>query len=297
MTAMESQHATSPSPDPSAYAEPSLERLFALALMSELDRIGYPAKPQRANDLAADLELSKVQIYRMCRGDNTPSLHSMLRLRNLGVSFDTILSALQTDHVDQVPLTLTLPDGAVKVLPVYCDSTTSNVVLRASASGLELRVIGDATPKAANDKYVSGLAFVLQRAQIAIIEDDQATAAVLKQYLAPDFESKLFRSGKSFLSSPDLTAVDAIILDWRLPDKEGSELLSELRAITQVPIIIVTGYTSDTQDISIALHLRHTHYLAKPIDRNILRAVADAAILRYQADKPQQSQTARAQAS
>lgn len=88
---MSSAEEPEPFDDP---AENSLERAFAKALNAELDRIGYPAVPARTNQLSIDLGVSRMQAYRIVRGDSLLKVKSMLRLQRLGVSFDAVLKQL-----------------------------------------------------------------------------------------------------------------------------------------------------------------------------------------------------------
>ena len=67
----------------------ALLKAFASALGRELDRIGYPAAPARTNLLSQDLGLGRMQAYRIGRGDNMPTLPSLVKLQSLGVSFDS----------------------------------------------------------------------------------------------------------------------------------------------------------------------------------------------------------------
>jgi len=76
------------------HPENSLEKAFARALNAELDRIGYPAVPARTNQLAIDLGVSRMQAYRIVRGDSLLKVKSMLRLQRIGVSFDAVLQQL-----------------------------------------------------------------------------------------------------------------------------------------------------------------------------------------------------------
>ena len=60
---------------------------------------------------------------------------------------------------------------------------------------------------------------------------------------------------------------DAILLDMRLPDGSGLDLLSEVRERrgSAVPVLVLTAY-GEVEDAVLAMKLRATDYLKKPID-------------------------------
>src|SRR5262249_28088837 len=58
---------------------------------------------------------------------------------------------------------------------------------------------------------------------------------------------------------------DLVVLDHRLPDRTGLEVLSELKSIhRQLPVVMLTGYGSGRVCAS-AFQLRVTDYLQKPV--------------------------------
>jgi two-component system, chemotaxis family, response regulator Rcp1 len=83
----------------------------------------------------------------------------------------------------------------------------------------------------------------------------------------------LFRRGKF----EDAPRPDIILLDLNLPNKDGRQVLSEIKADTdlaQIPVIVLT--TSQAQeDILRAYQLHANCYIAKPLDFNqFLRIVS-----------------------
>ena len=96
--------------------EGSLEKAFARALNAELDRIGYPPVPARTVRLSADLGLSRMQAYRVVRGDSLITVKSMLRLQRLGVSFDAVLQQLPGPK----PVVAVIEDDPA-TLNVFCE--------------------------------------------------------------------------------------------------------------------------------------------------------------------------------
>ena len=74
----------------------------------------------------------------------------------------------------------------------------------------------------------------------------------------------LYRKGKY----ADAARPDAILLDWNLPNDDGSEVLEIIRKDTNfddIPVIVLTGSREQT-DVIQAYHLKANGYLTKPID-------------------------------
>lgn len=108
------------------------------------------------------------------------------------------------------------------------------------------------------------------RKKILIIEDNQTTSLIYRNYLGKEYDITVVTTGAEALESFQQQVSDLILLDLNLPDIEGIELLQIFREINkQIPIIIVTGDSSYEQ-VSTALRFKATDYLTKPIERGRL---------------------------
>jgi len=68
----------------------------------------------------------------------------------------------------------------------------------------------------------------------------------------------------------DAPKPDLILLDWNLPKKNGSEVLSEIKTdegLKRIPVIILTTSRA-SQDILKAYGLHANCYITKPVDLN-----------------------------
>ena len=79
---------------------------------------------------------------------------------------------------------------------------------------------------------------------------------------------------------------DLIVLDLRLPDGDGFELCQGIRAISPVPIIILSAYSQITDKVR-ALGLGADDYLTKPYDPSELGARIEAVLRRVDGRAPQ----------
>ena len=113
---------------------------------------------------------------------------------------------------------------------------------------------------------------------ILIAEDDQDITNLVKLYL----ES----SGYRVLCAPDGAAalelartepIDLAVLDIMMPRMNGDELTRELRAISNMPILILSAKNTDNDKI-LGLELGADDYLTKPIGTSELLALIRTAM-------------------
>lgn len=102
--------------------------------------------------------------------------------------------------------------------------------------------------------------------KILIIEDDLSiieSISLILQVSWPDAELICTQSGKEGIDLVEKDVVDVIILDLGLPDIHGFDVLKRIRAFSDVPIIVLTVNSSET-DIVRALEGRADDYIIKP---------------------------------
>jgi CheY-like chemotaxis protein len=257
-------------------ADPSPLRAFAAALMRELDRVGYAVPPARTNHLAADLDVGRMQAYRIATGASMPTLNALLRLRKLGVSLDAVLAAIDRDTPRGQEIVATVLGAPMRVQAV--PDVNSDFALTMSSNGPTLRHLRPGQTLGPGEMAVGGLRFVRPLPRVALVEDDGSTLTVLAAELGRTFAVLDCRLGKELLDKASVEPVDAIVADWRLPDVDGPTLIAELRRLTPAPIVIITGERSEGPTISQMLLLPNIHYVAKPVDGHILRSLVESAI-------------------
>jgi len=98
--------------------------------------------------------------------------------------------------------------------------------------------------------------------RLLIVEDDPSIAASLREGLERHgFEVDHTSSGRQAI---DLApGFDLVLLDLGLPDIDGKDACREIRAVTTVPIIVVTA-RGDEIDRVLLLELGADDYLVKP---------------------------------
>jgi len=101
--------------------------------------------------------------------------------------------------------------------------------------------------------------------RVLLIEDDEALQAGLREALAAQtYAVDVFARGELGLAALEAVAYDAMILDLGLPDLDGLQVLSRLRARGHgLPVLLLTA-RSDWQDRVRGLDLGADDYLVKP---------------------------------
>jgi FixJ family two-component response regulator len=106
---------------------------------------------------------------------------------------------------------------------------------------------------------------------VAIVDDEESVRRALGRLLrSTGFDVQTFASGADFLHSLERSSPQCVVLDLRMPQMNGFEVLSALaRAGASVPVVIITG--DDSADSrQLALGRGATAYLRKPVDESML---------------------------
>jgi len=117
---------------------------------------------------------------------------------------------------------------------------------------------------------------------LLFIEDDDAIRLALR--LALEDEGYIVReapTGRAGLEAFHAKEPELVLLDLRLPDLSGFEVCRTIRAMSIVPIIIVTAQT-DTYDLVAGLEAGADDYVTKPIIAKELAARIRALLRRVQ---------------
>lgn len=107
---------------------------------------------------------------------------------------------------------------------------------------------------------------------ILVVDDDAEIRSLLRDYLQKQgYRVTAVADGRGLLAAVETSYPDVIILDVMLPGKDGLTLCRELRARSEVPIIMLTARGDETDRI-VGLELGADDYLAKPFSPRELLA-------------------------
>lgn len=104
------------------------------------------------------------------------------------------------------------------------------------------------------------------RRVILVVDDDPLVCEVLGLFLSDTYRVSYAHTGAEALTALRRQPVALVILDHRLPDRTGLELVGELRLRhPSLPVVMLTGYGSEWVCAS-AFKLGVKDYFAKPVN-------------------------------
>ena len=118
--------------------------------------------------------------------------------------------------------------------------------------------------------------------KILIVDDDNNIAELISLYLTKEcFETTIVNDGEEALTTFDSFEPNLILLDLMLPGIDGYQVCREIRAKSQVPIIMLSA-KGEIFDKVLGLELGADDYIIKPFDSKELVARVKAVLRRYQ---------------
>jgi two-component system OmpR family response regulator len=118
-----------------------------------------------------------------------------------------------------------------------------------------------------------------RRRRVLIVEDEPALRLSYQRAFQPRYDLVFASTGAEALELLEQEPPpDVAVLDMRLPDTDGVELLRRIR-LTQpdLPVIITTAYMSIEPQLKV-LDLPHSGYIVKPFRLDELGARIDAVL-------------------
>jgi DNA-binding response OmpR family regulator len=114
--------------------------------------------------------------------------------------------------------------------------------------------------------------------RVLFIEDEPALRISYERFFRPRYAMTFASSGAEALAHLAGKPPDVVVLDMRLPDTDGVDLLRRIRATRpDLPVIITTAYVSVEPQLRV-LDLAHSAYLIKPFDLDELGDAIDRAV-------------------
>ena len=115
---------------------------------------------------------------------------------------------------------------------------------------------------------------------VLIVDDDtQLVRALRINLVARGYTVITVADGRTGLRAVAHCRPNVVILDLGLPDLDGTEVITELRTFTRVPIVVLSART-DSADKAHALARGADDYVTKPFDVEELIARLRAAVRR-----------------
>ena len=114
--------------------------------------------------------------------------------------------------------------------------------------------------------------------RIAIVDDEVPVCRELERVLsAEDFDTESFTTGKPFMERMANFPFQIVFLDLRLPDMNGIDILSKVKAAAEnTEVIVITGHGSIESAVE-AMKKGAYHYISKPFRLHDVLSLARSA--------------------
>ncbi|WP_352746976.1 response regulator [Mesorhizobium sp. M0185] len=123
---------------------------------------------------------------------------------------------------------------------------------------------------------------------ILVVDDDPEIRDMLTNYLeSQNFRVSAVADSRAMSRVLNEKPVDLTILDMRLADEDGFDIMRQLGSPPEAPIIIITGHRCDEVDRVVGLELGADDYITKPFGLRELLARIRAVLRRSRSTQPQ----------
>src|SRR5262245_58798175 len=125
--------------------------------------------------------------------------------------------------------------------------------------------------------------------RIAVLEDDPSQAKLIASWLeSQGFAFRVFSRGAEMLRELLRDTYDLAVLDWRVPDLCGEEVLKAIRKSSRepLPVLFATGQDREEHIVHM-LKAGADDYLTKPLRRLEFLARVEALLRRGRAGAPE----------
>ena len=105
-----------------------------------------------------------------------------------------------------------------------------------------------------------------------LLVDDEPLNLKLYDKMLKDFNFQIITAanGQECLNKVQEHFPDLILLDWNMPVMDGVEALEILKkddATKDIPVLMITGVMTSSEDLSFAMSVGAIDFLKKPFDR------------------------------
>ncbi|MDP2809964.1 MAG: response regulator, partial [Rhodocyclaceae bacterium] len=121
---------------------------------------------------------------------------------------------------------------------------------------------------------------------ILVVDDDPEIRRLLVDYLAKNgFDTVAARNGREMAQALERHAIDLVVLDLNLPDADGLTLCRDLRARSNLPVLMLTARGEEADRI-VGIEMGADDYLVKPFSPRELLARIKSILRRTRALPP-----------
>jgi FixJ family two-component response regulator len=113
---------------------------------------------------------------------------------------------------------------------------------------------------------------------VYVVDDDAAVLGSLRFLLETDgFAVRTFKNGTALLHAAELPGADCYVIDYKMPDINGIDLVGRLRkANDNTPVVLITGYPDENISARAAAAGVKEVILKPLLDENLLKGIRGA---------------------
>ncbi len=114
--------------------------------------------------------------------------------------------------------------------------------------------------------------------EVWLVEDDPLQQKFLREFLERRYRVEAFDRAGPLMQHLRTRIPDVLLLDFRLPDRSGLDVLREVRRrVPELPVIVITAY-GRIEDAVEAMRAGAFYYLTKPVDFDTLEGLLERAL-------------------
>ncbi|WP_343581430.1 efflux system response regulator transcription factor AdeR [Acinetobacter sp.] len=137
--------------------------------------------------------------------------------------------------------------------------------------------------------FEASFSFDCRDKQILVVEDEYDIGDIIEHYLKRESMQVLrAMNGKQAIEIHASQPIDLILLDIKLPELNGWEVLSKIRQKAQTPVIMLTALDQDIDKV-MALRIGADDFVVKPFNPNEVVARVQAVLRRAQQNQQAQN--------
>ncbi|MDP2929701.1 MAG: response regulator [Candidatus Omnitrophota bacterium] len=204
-------------------------------------------------ELARKLDVAQSTIGMWESGKRTPKLDELNRLsRVLNITINRLIGHVKERKVELIKNEIYVDGEKVSDLdPTDVDGVVEYINAIKKKKGI--------IPRTPPPKMNS------EAKKVLIIDDEQEICEMLYTFLVPhNYKVFLAFNGQMGLEYFEEIRPDIVLLDLKMPDIDGREVLKIIRKVSNVPVVIITGHPQDVSEIHLA-DLDIEGYIEKPI--------------------------------
>ena len=117
--------------------------------------------------------------------------------------------------------------------------------------------------------------------RVLVCDDEKDIVSALEIYLMSEgYEVVKTYNGREALEAVKLQEIHLVLMDIMMPVMDGIQAMAEIRKISNVPVILLTAKSEDTDKV-LGLTIGADDYVAKPFNPVELQARVKSQIRRY----------------